>query len=160
MLHKIISKLISSKTHLLCSLLLLTLIIYLPTLLFHYVYLDDYLMVQEPGFHSNLSNIPGSFFRSIWPYSSTSYQYYRPISISLYILGTWISMQISGEILPWIYHLTNIILQLGVAALLFNFFYLLGNSLLASALATMFFVIHPALAGTVVIAAAVPPTPP
>lgn len=146
---KIISNLILNKTHLLCSLVLLTFIIYLPTLFFHYVYLDDYLMVQEPGFHSNLSNIPGSFFRSIWPYSTTSYQYYRPVSISLYILGTWSSMQISGEILPWVYHLTNIILQIGVVALLFNFFCLLGNSFLTSAVATMIFAVHPALAGTV-----------
>ena len=142
-------KIIANKKNLLISLLLLTLVVYLPTLFFHYVYLDDYLMVQEPGFHSNLKYIPGSFFRSIWPYSSNSYQYYRPVSVSLYILGTWTSMQISGEILPWVYHLTNLLLKLGVVALFFNFISLMGASLITTGVFTLLFAVHPALAGTI-----------
>lgn len=127
----------------------IALLVYLPTLFFSYVYLDDYLMVQEPGFHNHLSNIPASFFRSLWAHTSTAYQYYRPVSISLYILGTWITQQISGETLPWIYHLTNLILQGSVIALLFTLFLELGVAVSIAGLATLLFAIHPALAGTI-----------
>lgn len=144
-----LQKIISNKKYLFLGLLSLTFIIYLPTLFFHYVYLDDYLMVQEPGFHNNLKNIPGSFFRSLWAYSTVSYQYYRPVSISLYILGTWTSQQMFAETLPWIFHLTNIVLQIGVVALLFHFLILIGASLGAAGIATLLFIVHPVFAGTV-----------
>lgn len=150
MLNNLLLKIRTDKKYLLLSLLLLTLIVYFPTLFFQYVYLDDYLMVQEPGFHNNLKNIPGSFFRSIWPYSSSStYQYYRPVSISLYILGTWISQQISSETLPWIFHLTNIALQISVVALFFEFLLLMGASISFAGIASVLFIVHPALAGTI-----------
>ena len=144
-----LQKITTNKKYLLGITLLITAIVYLPTLFFQYVYLDDFLMVQEPGFHNNLMNIPGSFFRSLWAYSATAYQYYRPVSISLYILGTWISQQISGETLPWIYHLTNWLLQLAVVGLFFKMLLKFGFPLISAMTAALLFAVHPAMAGTI-----------
>lgn len=140
-----LNKIIAHKKYI----LIIALAVYIPTLFFGYVYLDDYLVVQEPGFHNKLSSIPASFFRSLWAHTSTAYAYYRPFSISLYILGTWISQQISGETLPWIYHLTNFALQGTVIALLYTFFVELKVAARTAGLITLLFAVHPAMAGAI-----------
>lgn len=106
-------------------------------------------MVQEAGFYSKIENIPASFTRSVWHPTGDSYNYYRPVSTSVYILGAWASTLISGDILPWIFHLTNILLQIVFVSLLFTLFTQLA---LPSSLAfwcSLAFFLNPVSAATV-----------
>jgi len=130
------------------TLALIAMLVYLPTLFFDYVYLDDYLLVQESGFYAKLSNIPASFTRSVWHPTGSEYNYYRPASISVYILGAWLSTAISQDVLPWVFHLTNVLLKAGVAALLFAFLRGLGSAPKPALIATLALIIHPSTAGT------------
>lgn len=130
------------------TLALIAFLLYAPTLFFEYVYMDDYLMVQETAFYSKIENIPKSFSRSVWHPTGTEYNYYRPASTSVYILGAWASTLISKDILPWIFHLTNVLLQVAVVLLLFLLLKAFGSSRNAAFTAALVLIIHPASAGT------------
>jgi protein O-mannosyl-transferase len=110
--------------------------------------MDDYLMVQESAFYSKIENIPKSFSRSVWHPTGNEYNYYRPASTSVYILGAWVSTLISNDILPWIFHLTNVLLQIAVALLLFSLLKAIGCSIKVAFFTTLVLIIHPASAGT------------
>jgi protein O-mannosyl-transferase len=130
------------------ALVLIAFILYVPTLFFDYVYMDDYLMVQESSFYSKIENIPASFARSVWHPTGSEYNYYRPLSTSVYILGAWTSTLISGQIQPWIFHLTNVLLQAFVILLLFTLLRQLGSSQVISFIGSLVLIIHPLSAGT------------
>lgn len=127
----------------------LAVILYFPTIFFGWVYLDDYLIVQEAGFYSKLENVPASFTRSVWHPSSGTYQYYRPASISVYILDAWISKTVTGDVLPWAFHLTNVLLQAAVTVLLFILFRAVGARTALATTAALALIVHPTTAGTV-----------
>ena len=110
--------------------------------------MDDYLMVQETDFYSKIENVPASFSRSVWRPTGDEYNYYRPASTSLYIVGAWLSTMISGHIDPWIFHLTNMLLQVVVVLLLFALLKEFGASPKAAAAAAGLLALHPASAGT------------
>ncbi len=136
------------KLHPKLTLALIAFVLYAPTLFFEYVYMDDYLMVQEGGFYSKIENIPASFTRSVWHPTGTEYNYYRPVSTSVYIVGAWLSTLISNDILPWIFHLTNVLLQMLTAVLFYSLLEAFGSSKKAAFFGALALVMHPASAGT------------
>lgn len=137
------------KSHPKLLLAIIAFVLYSPTIFFEYVYMDDYLMVQEGGFYSKIENVPAAFFRPVWHPTGSEYNYYRPASTSGYIVGAWISTLISKDILPWIFHLTNILLQVAVAVLLFAMLREFGLGVEASFFASLILILHPATAGTI-----------
>ncbi len=105
-------------------------------------------MVQETPFYSKIENIPKSFLRSVWHPTGDSYNYYRPVSTSGYILGAWISTLIHNDIRPWIFHLTNMLLQMGVVILLFSLLLRFGARRNVAFFGALALIVHPMSAGT------------
>lgn len=125
-------------------------LLYSPALFYSWVYLDDYLIVQRAAYFSKLSNIPAAFLAPVWAASGNEYNFYRPVSTSFYIAGGWISHQLTNEILPWPFHLTNLFLVGAATALLVTLFRTLGASNKAALIATLFLIAHPLTVGSAV----------
>ncbi len=115
-------------------------LIYLQTLFFNFTYLDDNLLILKNfPFISNLSNIAEAFKKDIFlqPFGGS---YYRP----LVTLSFMLDAQIGGNA-PFIYHLTNVILHLLVACLLFLFLLRLRYPKELALFFSLIFAIHPVL---------------
>lgn len=128
---------------------LIAIAVYLPTMFFGWIYLDDYLLVQESAFYTNLGNIAATFSRQVWLPTGGEYMYYRPVSTSLYVLSGWFSTLFSSELEAWSYHLTNLVLTAGVVALAFEFFQALKLKTPLPLVLTLLLIAHPASVATV-----------
>ncbi|OGF14769.1 MAG: hypothetical protein A2509_10930 [Candidatus Edwardsbacteria bacterium RIFOXYD12_FULL_50_11] len=117
---------------------LLGLLLYAPAVFFKYTYFDDYtLIVQDAGFISNAHNVLKIFSSDVFRAETVAYRPFLTLSLM-------IDARIGGTS-PWIYHLSNIIIHLTAACLLFFF---LKKSEVGAGLATLlsiFFLVHPAL---------------
>ncbi len=114
-------------------------LLYGQTLFFDFTYFDDQVLVIENApILSNVKNI-GAVFTNDAFFSSAKY-YYRP----LLNLSLMLDMQVGG-ILPFIYHLTNILIHILVAFLIFRLFVSLKYQRALAWFLAAIFMVHPVL---------------
>jgi protein O-mannosyl-transferase len=118
-------------------------LLYFKTLFYGLTYLDDNVVVLD-RFDSlkNIANLWLVFQKQIIPGFGG---FYRPVSTIPYILEA----QFAAPHLA-VYHLTNIVLHLAVACLLFGFLVRLDYARRAALMAALIFTVHPALTFNVV----------
>ena len=110
------------------------------------MYLDDYLFVEQSPFYANPASLMTAFLRPVW----TNGTYYRPVSTVFYVLAGWVSSRVSGQVSAWAFHGVNVILLAAFALALVAFLrkaFELSRE--AAILATLLFLLHPAMTGTV-----------
>ncbi len=119
-------------------------LLYGNTISFGIVALDDskYVIANYP-FNRDISNIVTAFRVDI-DYPSGRSIYYRPFQAISHIIDA----QLSGSA-PWAFHVTNIVLHVANAILLFLIFQKLGHERVRSFLFSLLFLVHPALVGAV-----------
>jgi hypothetical protein len=119
--------------------LLLNYAVYLKTTVFKFTNFDDtILIVDHYPFIRDLANIPRAFCQKIFLDSSDLF--YRPLlAVSLILDAQW------GGISPFVYHLTNIVIHVVVAWLLFRLLLELKVARGAALLLGLIFSVHPAL---------------
>lgn len=76
--------------------------------------LDDVLIVQDNARVRNAFDVPGIWGTPYWPSSGKELGLYRPLAVFLYALQ-WLY----GGGAPWLFHLCNVLLHVGVTALVF-----------------------------------------
>ncbi|QQG52244.1 MAG: glycosyltransferase family 39 protein [Candidatus Falkowbacteria bacterium] len=123
--------------------ILLGLALYLATAFFDFSYLDDNtLILDNYSIISQASQI-GSFFTNDVFFSDNDF-YYRPLlSISLFF-----DTLISGQ-LPWFFHVSNVLLHILAACLLFALLKKLKSPAALAFWLTLIFLAHPALVQSV-----------
>lgn len=99
---------------------------------------EDRLEIVQNAYAHGLGNILQIFSNTAWAGSGSETYLYRPFLILSYALNHLIS-----GMDPWSYHLVNLLLFAGVAALVVRVGRLLGLSSLAAGLAGILFAIHP-----------------
>ncbi|NJD18183.1 MAG: DUF1736 domain-containing protein, partial [Gemmatimonadetes bacterium] len=112
-------------------------LLYLRTVGFGWVY-DDQMEVVLNTHIRSLSYLPALITSTVWAGSGMETYLYRPLALVTYALN-W---QISGAD-PWSYHLVNVLLHAGVAALVVRLGLLWGLPALAAGLAGLLFAAHP-----------------
>ncbi|MEI6529562.1 MAG: tetratricopeptide repeat protein [Candidatus Falkowbacteria bacterium] len=114
-------------------------LLYTQALFFDFSYLDDQsLIIENAPIIGSFKNI-GTVFTSDAFFSMTKY-YYRPIlNVSLML-----DMHIAG-MLPFIYHLSNILIHILVAWLIYRLFIKLNYSRILAWLFAAIFIVHPVL---------------
>lgn len=119
--------------------ILLGLVLYLASAFFDFSYLDDNtLILDNYPIISQASQI-GSFFTNDVFFSSNDF-FYRPLlSISLFF-----DTIISGQ-LPWFFHVTNVLLHILAACLLFGLLKKLKSPEALAFWLALIFLVHPAL---------------
>ena len=91
---------------------LLALAVFAGTVPGEFVYDDRDLIVQNPWVH-DLAELPSAFARPMWLFrTSAPTNYYRPLPIAAYTL-----LWAAGGGKPWPFHLLNVLLHAGNAAL-------------------------------------------
>ncbi|MFA5162954.1 MAG: tetratricopeptide repeat protein [Patescibacteria group bacterium] len=122
--------------------LLLALLVYGQTLFFDFSYLDDNSLIIDNALILDQASLPDLFSYDV--FFSNERFYYRPImSLSL-----WVDFKIM-EALPFWYHLTNVLLHVLAASLLFVFLQKLNIRRVLAWWASVIFLVHPALAAAV-----------
>src|SRR3989338_2260876 len=115
--------------------------LYFPVIFFGYTYLDDnVLILQRKEFLTDLSNLPRAFTEDVFHQPSGG-SYYRP----LLTLSFMFDARLGGSA-PFFYHLTNLLLHLLAACLVFALLMKLQFRRELSLLASLFFTVHPVLA--------------
>jgi protein O-mannosyl-transferase len=118
--------------------------LYAHTASFELVNLDDSrYVVANYNFNKDLSNMRSAFRENI-NYPSGYSAYYRPLQAISHIIDT----QLSGP-QPKSFHVTNMIIHILNALLLFVFLELLGHKKFLSILFSLLFISHPLLVGAV-----------
>ena len=118
--------------------------LYIQSLSFDIVNLDDKKYIFDNlAFNSHFGNIIEAFKHDA-DYPSGVSSYYRPIQVLSHILDANI-----GGASPLWYHLTNILIHIGTAVLLYLTLLQLGNSEVLAFAATLLFAAHPATVGAV-----------
>ena len=116
-------------------------LLYVQTLFFNFTYLDDNnLILDNRYFLANLSNIFNSFLTDVFHLFNHSAFYYRPLLTISLILDYQF-----GGIYPFVYHLTNMILHILAACLLFVFLKKLDYKKELAFLFSILFLVHPAI---------------
>lgn len=124
----------------------LGILIYGWSMSFGFTYLDDNVLVLDNlYFLSNLANIVESFKIEVFHVLHASAAYYRPMLTISFILDA----QLSGES-PIGYHLTNIVIHILTAGVLFNLLKRMKYRKEVAVLAAMVFLVHPVLTQAVV----------
>lgn len=111
--------------------------VYSQTIGFGWVYDDQMEIVRNLHVHS-LRRIPDIFSSTIWAGSGMETFLYRPLASVTYALNH----QLSG-LLPWSYHLVNVLLHAVVSVLVFRLGRFWGVPALASGLGGLLFAVHP-----------------
>lgn len=111
--------------------------LYLRTVGFGWVY-DDPMEVVLNAHVRSLANIPEIFTSTVWAGSGMETYLYRPLALVTYALN-W---QVSGAE-PWSYHLVNVLLHAGAAALVVRLALLWRLPAPAAGLAGILFAVHP-----------------
>lgn len=126
-----------------CWIVILGALVYSQTLFFDYTSLDDlHLIVYNAENLSNLRNIPTAFKTDVFWKSSGAY--YRPLFVvSLMFDAAW------GGIKPFVFHLSNVVLHISVAILIFIVLNSFGYKRHLSFLFSLVFTAHPALSQAV-----------
>lgn len=120
-------------------LLIIGLALYGRTVLFNFTYLDDNaLIIDNYPYISDVSNIGKIFSSDV--FFSTDKNYYRPILNLSFLIDTTLFGSVPGA-----YHLTNIILHILAASLVFILFLKLGRSRNLSFFLATLFLVHPLL---------------
>jgi Tfp pilus assembly protein PilF len=119
----------------------LCLLVYFQSLFFDYILLDDYVIVTQRESLGRISNIGTAFTR---PMIDQASPYYRPVFDISYIINALIAGDAS-----WIYHLTNLLIHLLVACLVFVLLVRLGASRDTALLLALIFGVHPMLVQSV-----------
>ena len=118
----------------------LAFLVYFPILFFGFTYLDDNnLIIDHAGFLGNFLNIFESFRHDVF-LSAVSQAYYRPIMTISLILDAQI-----GGISPLIYHLTDLLIHILSASLVFVLLRKLNYRKDLSFLSALLFAVHPVL---------------
>ncbi len=116
--------------------------LYGQTLFFSYTHFDDYrLIVLNYDFISRLSNIPKLFQKDVFTSLPSTYLYFRPMLSLSFMLDA----QIGGDA-PAVYHLTNLLLHLACACLVFVLINKLSSRRLLALIGAIFFTVHPLFA--------------
>lgn len=137
-------KLLSKTWFLYLVIIIVGLLVYVQTVGFNFVYLDDNaLILDRAKFLASWLNFWPAFKIDVFS-SAGSAAYYRP----LYTISYLIDFQI-GAADPWIYHFTNVIFHLAASLLLFSFLLKLKIKPLFAWILALLFVVHPALVGAV-----------
>jgi tetratricopeptide (TPR) repeat protein len=123
---------------------LVVLAVYGQVLFFKFTYLDDYtLIVQNSNLFIHPKNLLGVFTTDSIA-AVTGGQYYRPIFAASFILNA----VIAGKS-PFLFHLTDLLLHLGVCLLLFRFLLNLTGLEHSALFGSLVFAVHPLLVQTV-----------
>lgn len=116
-------------------------ILYFQTLFFGYTYLDDNTLIMDHQFFlKNFWNIFLAFTQEVFHILHTSAAYYRPLLTISFIFDA----QISGSNL-WMYHLTDILLHILSAWLVFVLLQKIKVGRMLSFFFALIFVVHPIL---------------
>ncbi|MFZ4799368.1 MAG: glycosyltransferase family 39 protein [Bacteroidia bacterium] len=123
--------------------ILLPLFVYFPSIKNGYVYFDDDILILEN--QAKLTN-PGNIIKAFQSdaFFNKSSPYYRPLLTVSLILDAQISKSN-----PWFYHFMNIIYHILSCLALFWFLGVLGFKKEIRLVATLFFSVHPLMAGAV-----------
>ena len=123
---------------------LAVLAVYGQVLFFNYTYLDDYtLIVQNSEPFAHPGNLLHVFTRDfIAPVSGG--EYYRPLLVASLIFNGIIAGQA-----PFFYHLTDVLIHLGVALLLYKFLFRVTGLESSALFGSLAFAVHPLLLQTV-----------
>ena len=115
------------------------LVLYLPTISFGFTELDDSIFIKEfQAYNDDLSNLFHAFGRGL--FSAEKDPYYRPLfSISMILNNIVSGTEIRG------YHFVNVVLHMGVVALLFVLFKMLKMKQLHAFLLAALFAVLPVL---------------
>jgi tetratricopeptide (TPR) repeat protein len=104
----------------------------------NFVY-DDVFFIKESPLIRDLSNVPTIFTSAFWESSSRPVKaFYRPLTVSSYALNFGV-----GGFEPFGYHLTNVLLHLANALLVFSVAYLLSRHSILSTAVALLFGLHP-----------------
>lgn len=117
------------------------LLLYCKSLFFNYTYLDDNaLILNSLPFLQNAGNLFKIFGRDVFNLTDGTAAYYRPLLTLSFMPDAML-----GGALPVIYHLTNILLHLLAASLVFKLLTKLQFSKRLSLVLSLIFTVHPAL---------------
>jgi protein O-mannosyl-transferase len=118
---------------LLTAILLVSFLTFSPALKWGFLDLDDDVsLLNNPNVRTfNLTNFKNIFIQRVS-------EVYTPLTILSYALEYRLV-----QYQPWLYHLDNLLLYLGVTVLVFCFARMIGLSFTAATIATLFFGIHP-----------------
>ncbi len=136
------SSFFSSQLIILIGLIILGCLVYAKSLGFELVYLDDNYWVNDYRWPAHTFPQIVNFFTSPDPISKN---FYRPLIKLSFILNTY-----GGQERLWIYHLTNLLIHLVNACLVFILFKEFGYHRRMSFLLASIFTVHPMLAQSVV----------
>lgn len=123
---------------------IVALLVFLPTLFFDWVYYDDFLLTTTYRIYSRLSGLVHAFTKPSWVEVRGAYSFYRPVSTSFYVLGSWISALFAGQAAPWAFHLINLLLHSGNALLVHRTLILLRYSRETALGGALLFAVTPA----------------
>ncbi|HSG09897.1 MAG TPA: DUF1736 domain-containing protein [Longimicrobiales bacterium] len=112
-------------------------VLYLPSVGFGWVY-DDQMEVVRNTVIRSFANVPAMFSSTVWAGSGMETYLYRPLALVSYAAN----YAVSG-LSPWSYHLVNVLLHAGVAALVVRVGLLWGLSAGAAGMAGVLFAVHP-----------------
>jgi tetratricopeptide (TPR) repeat protein len=114
-------------------------LLYGQTLLFRFSYLDDNILVlQNAPILENVGNIGKIFSTDV--FMSSSRFYYRPLLNLSFMVDAHL-----GGVLPFFYHLSNILLHLIATGLVFYLLYYLIKKKTLAFLLSLIFLVHPVL---------------
>ncbi|MBN2453751.1 MAG: tetratricopeptide repeat protein [Candidatus Omnitrophica bacterium] len=116
------------------------LLLYFKTLSFDFSFFDDQELIVDNGlFLGDIFNILRAFCMKVYP-NNLAMPYYRPILIVSFILNAQ-----AGGTAPFAYHLTNVLIHISVASLVYILFQRLSYRKDLSFFAAMIFLVHPTL---------------
>ncbi|MFW0862152.1 MAG: tetratricopeptide repeat protein [Candidatus Komeilibacteria bacterium] len=115
-------------------------VLYIPTINDSYHYLDDNALIKDNFYKiQNLSHIKHSFKEGVFPYSGNNETYYRPILTTSFVIDAQFS---DGKNIKS-FHITNIVLHIISAILIYLLLIKLKIKKELAWLLSLFFVIHP-----------------
>ena len=116
-------------------------LLYLKSLSFNFTYLDDNeLILNNLPYLQNIGNVFDAFTKDAFYTLHSGAAYYRPLLTVSFILEA----SLFGST-PFVFHLTNVLLHLLTALLVFKLIEKLGCSKKTSLLLSLFFLVHPSL---------------
>lgn len=116
-------------------------LLYLPSLFFDFSYLDDNVLILDNlNFLTNASNLFRAFGQDVFHVLYFPTAYYRPILTISFMFDSWIA-----GATPFFYHLSNILIHILTANLVFIFLRKINIKQELSFLGALIFAVHPVL---------------
>lgn len=123
------------------SIWLLGFILYFKSIFFDFTYLDDNVLIADNlSFLKNIGNVFNAFSQEVFHILHSSAAYYRPLLTISFMPDAML-----GGSSPAMYHLTNIIIHLVAASLVFKLLTKLKHSQTISLILSAIFLVHPVL---------------